>query len=97
MRPAQYTVTTANTPLIIKVDYLAEWTGIVALPSGSGNYDIAFARAPIDEVTPTWVDLPNMSAATTTQDEVVNAISGIRITLNSGDQVVVDITQTSNG
>ncbi len=94
MKPAQYTVTSANTPLVIQVDYLSEWTGIVSVPSGSGDYDIAFTRAPLADVTAVWVDLPNMSAATTTQDEVVNAITGIRITLNSGDQVNVDIVQS---
>jgi hypothetical protein len=94
MKPAQYTVTSANTPLTIALDHLSEWTGIVALPSGSGNYDIAFARAPVFG-SPTWVDLPNMSAATTTQDEVVNTITGIRITLNSGTNVVVDVCQSN--
>jgi len=94
MKPAQYTVTNANSPLVIQVDYLSEWTGVVAVPSGSGDYDIAFSRAPLADVTATWVDLPNMSAATTTQDGVVNAITGIRITLNSGTSVAVDIVQS---
>jgi len=97
MRPAQIAVTSTNSPVIRQVDY-ANYTGIVALPAGAGNYDVAFTRTPFnEELTQTWVDITGMSAATTTQDTVVNVITGLRITLNSGTSVTVDITQSSNG
>lgn len=96
MRPARYTVTGANTPVIVQVDYRSEFVGVIALASGGGNYDVAYARSPLHEdgITPTWVDFTGMSGATTTQDDVISAITGIRITLNSGDQVDVDIAET---
>lgn len=96
MRPARYVVTSGNTPLVIQVDYRSEWVGVIASPSGAGDYDVAFARSPVHDttITPTWIDFTNMTAATTDIAASENAITAIRITLNSGTDVSVDIAES---
>lgn len=78
-----------------------DWTGgpitILALPSGAGNYDVAFTTTDIfnSSLTPIWEDITNMSAATDQQSATIDgSITGLRITLNSGTDVTVDISQS---
>ena len=94
-RSKTVTVTSGNTPYYIPMNTYGGQISIVATPA-SGNYDVAFTNEDIGSgaasVT-TWVDVTNMSAATATQDEVINPASCLRITLNSGTSVTVDVLQ----
>lgn len=93
MRPKRFTVTSSNSPKIIPTNYRGGPISIIATPNGAGNYDVAFTTAPIQDssITPNWIDITDMSAATTQQNKSANNITALRITLNSGTNVVVDI------
>ena len=95
-RPKTVTVTSSNTPYYIPMNWRGGDISVVAVPAGSGNYDVAFTNERIGDgaagVT-NWVDITNMSGATATQDEVIRGCTCLRITLNSGTSVTVDIVQ----
>lgn len=94
MRPKTITVTSGNSPYYIPVDFRSGETGIVATPN-SGNYDVAYTLESIAEgaagVT-NWVDVDDMSAATTQATGTVQTATCLRVTLNSGTSVTVDIS-----
>ena len=96
MRPARYTVTSSNSPMTIPLNWMAGLTSIIATPNGSGNYDVAYTNVDIHDadITPNWVDITAMSAATTSQDATVTTVTALRVTLNSGTNVVVDVAQS---
>lgn len=94
MRPKQFTVTSSNSPVTVPLNYRGGKTSIIATPSGSGNYDVAYTAVNIQDstLTPNWIDITDMSAATATVgDKTVSSVTAIRITLNSGTNVIVDI------
>lgn len=99
MRPKTKTVTSSNSPVYIPLNWRGDSAGVTATPNGSGNYDVAFTRELpssydfASDVT-SWVDMSNMSAATAVQsEEVPVGATCLRITLNSGTNVVVDLSQ----
>ena len=97
MKPKTVTVTSSNSPYYIPVDWRGGDISVTATPAGSGNYDVAYTQEPIGggaaSVTD-WVDVTDMSAATTTQSKMINQATCVRITLNSGTSVKIDISQS---
>lgn len=95
MRPKTVTVTSGNSPYYIPLDWRGGDIGVTATPN-SGNYDVAYTHEPISggasNVTD-WTDVTDMSAATTAQSKVIGPSTCLRITLNSGTSVKVDVTQ----
>lgn len=94
MRPKRFVVT-SGTKTIPMNQYGGD-INVSANPAGSGNYDVAFTMTNIYDttLTPVWTDVTDMSAATTAQAKEINgAITALRITLNSGTSVTVDIAQ----
>jgi len=96
MRPKRFVITSGLSPKVVPMSYRGGPSSIIASPSGSGNYDIAFTTVDIFDasLTPNWVDITGMSAATTDQDAEVGSVTALRITLNSGTDVTVDISQS---
>ena len=96
-RPKSVTVTSGVSPYYIPTNQYGGQLNIVATPAGAGNYDVAFTNEDIGtgagNVTD-WIDVTNMSAATAVQDEIINAGTCLRITLNSGTSVKVDVVQS---
>ena len=96
MRPKSVTVTSSNSPYYIPVNWRGGPIGITATPN-SGNYDVAYTNESIQDgaanVT-NWVDITDMSAATAqVGNKEIGPVTCLRITLNSGTSVTVDITQ----
>jgi len=94
MRPKRFTVTSANSPVVIPLNYRGGPTSVVSTPNGSGNYDVAFTTVDIQDstITPNWVDGTDMSAATTQQSNQFLNVTALRITLNSGTNVEIDLS-----
>lgn len=97
MRPKSVTVTSGNSPYYIPVNWRDGPIGVTATPSGAGNYDVAYTHESIaegaDGVTD-WTDITDMSAATTAASKEVGPFTCLRITLNSGTSVKVDVVQS---
>lgn len=95
MHPTRYVVTTAESPKIFQVDYRSTIIGLAATTTG-GTYTIEFTRSPLNTtgVTPLWFAVSAaMTAATTDQAEIVNAITAIRVTTATA-ATEVDIVAT---
>lgn len=96
MRPKTVTVTSSNSPYYIPVNWRGGEIGVTATPSGAGNFDVAYTHEPIGSgaanVTD-WTDITDMSAATAAASKVIGPATCLRITLNSGTSVKVDVTQ----
>lgn len=96
MKSKQHIVTSSNSPLTIPLDYRGGPVGIMATPSGSGNYTIAFTLTPLNEgLTLNPFDIPDMTAATGVQQTELGPTTALIVTLNSGDDVTVDLTQSN--
>lgn len=83
---------------IIPVDWRGGDITIIALPGATGNYDVAFTATDIynTTLTPTWEDITGMSASTTQASATLDgSVTAVRVTLNSGDNVTVDISQSN--
>lgn len=97
MRPQTVTVTSANSPVYIPVDWSGGPIGISAFPSGSGDYDVAYTlEQPADydfSAVTDWTDITSMSAATAAATAELGPTTCIRITLNSGTSVKCNIVQ----
>lgn len=99
MRPKTITVTSGNSPYYIPVNWRGDSLGVTATPNGAGNYDVAYTRElpssyDFASDASAWVDVSNMSAATAVQsEEIPVGATCLRITLNSGTNVVVDLSQ----
>lgn len=96
MRPKSVTVTSASSPLYWPVNWRGGELGITATPSGAGNYDVAYTQEPIGEGAASvtdWTDITDMSAAVAAASKTVGPCTCLRITLNSGTSVKVDVVQ----
>lgn len=96
MRPKTITVTSANSPFYWPMDWRAGEIGVTATPSGAGNYDVAYTHEPISSGAASvtnWTDAESMSAATAAASKVIGPCTCLRITLNSGTSVAVDVVQ----
>lgn len=100
MRPKTVTVTSSNSPYYLPVNWRGGVLGVTATPAGAGNYDVAYTHEPIRggaaNVT-NWTDITDMSAATAAASKEVGPCTCLRITLNSGTSVAVDVTQNDSG
>ena len=94
MRPKSVTVTSANSPYYLPMDWRGGDIGLTATPN-SGNYDVAFTHESIASgiASQTWVDITDMSAATATVSKQIGPCTCLRITLNSGTSVKVATVQ----
>ena len=95
MRPKSVTVVSGNSPYYIPMNWRGGDIGITATPN-SGNYDVAYTHESIGEgagsVTD-WTDITDMSAATAAVSKQIGPCTCLRITLNSGTSVKVDVVQ----
>lgn len=94
MRPKSVTVTSSNSPYYIPTNYRSDAINIVATPN-SGNYDVAYTLEDIGAGAASatdWIDVTNMSGATAQATGTANGATCLRITLNSGTSVKVDVT-----
>ena len=98
MRPQSITVTSSNSPYYMLADWRGGELGVTATPN-SGNYDVAYTHEPADgglaNIT-TWTDITDMSAATAAASKEIGPCVALRITLNSGTSVKVDVTQRAS-
>lgn len=97
MRPKTVTVTSGNTPYYIPVNWRGGSIGVTATPSGAGDYDVAYTHEPIGSGAASvtnWTDITDMSAATAAASKAIGPCTCLRITLNSGTSVKVDVTQS---
>lgn len=96
MRPKSVTVTSGNSPYYLPLNWRGGTVGVNATPT-AGNYDVAYTRENITggaaSVT-NWIDISGMSAATAAAQATVSSSTCLRITLNSGTSVTVDVTQS---
>lgn len=94
MRPTSITVTSANSPYYVPTNWRGGGIGVTATPSGAGNFDVAYTHESIAEgaagVTD-WIDIEDMSAATAQASKEIGPCTCLRITLNSGTSVKVDL------
>lgn len=99
MRPKSVTVTSSNSPYYIPVNWRGGPIGVTATPATDGvdNFDVAYTQEPIGDgasgVT-VWTDITDMSGATAAASKEVGPCTCLRITLNSGTSVQVDIVQS---
>lgn len=96
MRPKSITVTSGNTPFYWPMDWRGGDIGVTATPSGAGNFDVAYTHEPIgdgaDQVAD-WTNITDMSGATAAASKIIGPATCLRITLNSGTSVKVDVAQ----
>lgn len=100
MRPKSVTVTSANSPYLIPLNYRSPNTTVQADATGTVDYDVAYTAQNIyDVVTPAtnahWSLVTNMDGATTDQAQVIDgSVNCLMITHNSGaGSVTVHISQ----
>ena len=95
MRPIRFTQDSVGNT-IIPVDHRAGTTSVIATPSGGGNYTVEFTTVNIfdSSITPEWIGVTDMVGATAQQDREVGTVTALRVTLNSGASVTVDIAQS---
>lgn len=97
MRPKSITVTSGNSPYYIPVNYRGGQVNIGTVPAGAGNYDVAYTMEPIGagaDLVSSWVNVTDMAGATAAEAKEISAITCLRVTLNSGTSVKVDIAQS---
>ncbi len=97
MKAKRFVITSGNSPLTIPTDYRSGPISIITNPSGAGNYTVAFTTTPIQDtsLTPSYIDITSMTAATTIQSEETGSITALRVTLNSGTDVTLDLAQSN--
>ena len=80
---------------VIPANFRAGPYSVVATPN-SGNYDVAYTVSDIydTDITPNWIDVTDMSAATAQVAKEVGTATAFRLTLNSGTSVTVEIAQS---
>lgn len=96
MRPKSVTVTSSNSPYYIPMNWRGGPIGVTATPT-AGNYDVAYTHESIASGASgatDWTDLTDMSAATAAASKEVGPCTCLRITLNSGTSVKVDVVQS---
>lgn len=96
MRPKTVTVTSANSPFYLPINWRGGNLGITATPSGAGNFGAAYTHEPIGSgaaAVVDWIDIGDMSGATVDASKVIGPCTCLRFTLNSGDSVQFDIVQ----
>lgn len=78
-------------------DYRGGTISIAATPAGAGNYDVEYTLSNVldSAITPNWIAITAMTGATTQQTAEFGSISGLRVTLNSGTSVTIDINQSN--
>lgn len=96
MRAKSVTVTSSNSPYYIPVNEYGGVLGVTATPN-SGNYDVAYTHERPSSydfsAVANWTDITGMSAATTAASVELGPAACLRVTLNSGTSVQVDVTQ----
>ena len=97
MRPQSVTVTSGNSPYYIPMNWRGGPIGVTATPS-SANFDVAYTHEPITttgaSAVSAWTDITDMSGATATASKEIGPCTCLRITLNSGTSVQVDVVQS---
>lgn len=95
MKTVQHIVTSSNTPLVIPLSARGGIVGIGATPSGAGNYTVQITLTPLNEgLTPNFFPVPTMTAETGVVQVNVSPVTAIRVTLNSGTNVTIDLAQS---
>jgi len=96
MRPKRTVVTSSNSPKIIPINYRGGRTSIIATPSGAGDYTVENTTVRIQDssITPNWNPISSMTAQTAQASDSAGSITALRVTLNSGTDVTVDISQS---
>ena len=95
MKSRQVIVTSSNSPVVYPINDRGGERGIAATPSGAGNYTIEFTLTPQQqELTNNPIAITEMTNETTVQSVALGPATAIIITLNSGTNVTVDITQS---
>lgn len=96
MKSFQKIVTSANTPLTIPLDERGGAVGLGATPSGAGNYTVTFSLTPLNQsLTINPHAITSMTTATTAQSEQLGPVTAIIVTLHSGTNVTIDLTQSN--
>ena len=95
MKSFQIIVTSGNSPLVIPLNERCGHVAFGATPSGAGDYTIEFTMTPQnEEFTNNYFPITDMTAATTAQQQGIGPATAIRVTLNSGTNVTMDIAQS---
>ena len=95
MKSFQKVVTSSNSPLVIPFNQRGGDVAFGATPSGAGDYTIEFTITPQNEgITKNHFPITDMTAATTAQQQGIGPATAIRVTLNSGTDVTIDIAQS---
>lgn len=90
MRPKTVTVTAANSPYIIPLNYRAEHTGVQAEVTGTVDFTVSYTMQNILGMSSPnsqadWIDVTDMTAITADAVKKIDvSISGIRVVVNSG-------------
>lgn len=89
-----WTVTPAQSPKIILLDKSALQTSLVVAPTGS-TYTVAYTCHHSPEKAPasSWVEIPNMTAASATATNEFGSISGLKFSVTGGTKIDIDILQ----
>ena len=105
-RPKSHIVDSTNSPKLVPVNWRGGTIGITATPSGGGNYTI---EATMEDISPDqddvagsdgaqnvvdWVGIEDLVATGDQVRTLVGVCTALRITVNSGASVKVDVVQT---
>ena len=95
MKSFQIIVTSSNSPLEIPLNPRGGDVAFGAIPSGGGDYTIEFTMTPLNQnLTPNYFPITDMTAATAAQQTAIGPATAIRVTLNSGTDVTIDVAQS---
>ena len=93
MKSFQKVVTSGS--LVIPFNQRGGDVAFGATQSGGGDYTIEFTMTPLNQLlTPNYFPITDMTAATTAQQQGIGPATAIRVTLNSGTDVTIDIAQS---
>ena len=94
MKTRQVIVTSSNSPMTIPGNARGGGLGIFATPD-SATYTVEFTGTPLQQkLTNNTFPITDMTAATTLQQVVLDNITAVIVTLDSGTSVTIDITES---
>ena len=95
MKSVQHIVTSSESPQLIVLNERGGVVGVGATPSGAGDYTVEFTLTPQnDGLVNNYFPITEMTAATTAQQVTLLPATALLVTLNSGTDVTLDITQS---
>lgn len=95
MKSFQRIVSSGDDPLVIPFNQRGGDVAFGVTPSGAGDYTVDFTMTPLNQnLTPNYFPVTIMQGVTTAEQQGIGPATAIRVTLNSGTNVTIDVAQS---